>query len=103
MPPQTPLVLTEDPRHFELPAGKRCGLLARNTPAPGVAGRFAKVEVLPPSRGDLDGAANRLYHLLRALDAAGLHLIVAQSVPETGIGIAIQERLRRAAAATRRP
>lgn len=62
-----------------------------------VAG-FQKVEVL--SRvGDLKEAAMNLFTKLRLLDAMGLREIVAESVPETGIGAAIMDRLRKAAAA----
>jgi L-threonylcarbamoyladenylate synthase len=35
---------------------------------------------------------------MRRLDEAGLDRIVAEPVPETGIGAAIMERLRKAAA-----
>jgi L-threonylcarbamoyladenylate synthase len=46
---------------------------------------------------DLDEAARRLYAELRALDAAGADVIVAELPPEVGIGAAIADRLRRAA------
>jgi L-threonylcarbamoyladenylate synthase len=48
--------------------------------------------------GDLRAAAATLFAKLRALDEAGLDLIVAESVPEHGLGIAIMDRLRKAAA-----
>jgi L-threonylcarbamoyladenylate synthase len=35
---------------------------------------------------------------MRRLDEAGLDLIVAEEIPESGIGAAIMERLRKAAA-----
>jgi L-threonylcarbamoyladenylate synthase len=35
---------------------------------------------------------------MRRLDEARLELIVAEPVPETGLGVAIMERLRKAAA-----
>jgi L-threonylcarbamoyladenylate synthase len=46
---------------------------------------------------DLEEAARRLYAELRALDAAGADVIVAELPPEVGIGAAIADRLRRAA------
>jgi len=46
---------------------------------------------------DLDEAARRLYAELRALDAGGADVIVAELPPEIGIGAAIADRLRRAA------
>ncbi len=51
------------------------------------------------SRGqDLREAAANLYGAMRRLDEADLDLIVAEPVPETGLGVAIMERLRKAAA-----
>ncbi|WP_424968209.1 MULTISPECIES: L-threonylcarbamoyladenylate synthase [unclassified Dinoroseobacter] len=49
--------------------------------------------------GDLDEAAAGLFHALRAMDAlaAGRRIAVAP-IPETGLGRAINDRLRRAAA-----
>ena len=75
--------------------GGRVGLLAyRAAPA---GGRFAAVETLSGS-GDLPEAATRLFAALRRLDEAGLDRILVEPVPEQGLGRAIMERLRRAAA-----
>ncbi len=52
---------------------------------------------LSPS-GDLTEAAAHLFGLLRRLDAAGAPTIAVAPVPETGLGEAIVDRLRRAAA-----
>jgi L-threonylcarbamoyladenylate synthase len=38
-----------------------------------------------------------LFRYLRELDEAGVDLILAESVPQQGLGIAINDRLRRAA------
>jgi L-threonylcarbamoyladenylate synthase len=46
---------------------------------------------------DLGEAAARLYGALRALDAAGAQTIAVAPIPETGLGEAINDRLRRAA------
>lgn len=46
---------------------------------------------------DLEEAARTLYARLRALDAAGADVIVAALPPERGLGVAIADRLRRAA------
>ena len=48
-------------------------------------------------RGDLREAAANLFQKLRELDRQNPDLIVAELVPEQGIGAAINERLRRAA------
>lgn len=79
---------------FDL-AGRRSGLLAWNPPPE--SGHFAAVEILSRS-GDLREAAATLFAKLRRLDEAGLDLIIAEPVPETGLGIAIMDRLRKAAA-----
>ena len=49
-------------------------------------------------RGDLDEAAANLFAYLRALDAGGARLIAVAPIPERGLGVAINDRLRRAAA-----
>jgi len=48
-------------------------------------------------QGDLREAAANFFRMLRELDAENLDLIVAECVPEEGIGAAINDRLRRAA------
>jgi len=90
--PRTPLEL-RDSNSPEIPA--RAGLLAWTTPD--VDHGFASVETLSAT-GDLREAAATFFAKLRRLDDAGLELIVAQEVPEHGLGIAIMERLRKAAA-----
>lgn len=47
--------------------------------------------------GDLHEAAARLFHVLRELDRSGADLIVAERFPDEGIGMAINDRLGRAA------
>ena len=49
--------------------------------------------------GDLAEAARNLFAALRELDASGADCIVAEPAPEQGLGRAINDRLRRAAAA----
>ncbi|HEY8903455.1 MAG TPA: L-threonylcarbamoyladenylate synthase [Chthoniobacterales bacterium] len=58
---------------------------------------FAAIEVLSES-GDLREVATNLYAGMRRLDERGLSRILALPVPEEGLGIAIMERLRKAAA-----
>jgi L-threonylcarbamoyladenylate synthase len=48
--------------------------------------------------GELAEAAARLFHHLRALDATGASTIAVAPIPEHGLGEAINDRLRRAAA-----
>lgn len=49
-------------------------------------------------QGNLDEAASLLFSLLRQLDATGVHNIAVAPIPDTGLGVAINDRLRRAAA-----
>ena len=91
--PRTPLrVVLADSVPLEERA--RAGLLAFRAPAaePG----YAAVRVLAAD-GDLRRAAAVLFEALHELDALGLERIDAEQVPETGIGRAIADRLRRAA------
>lgn len=90
--PRTPLRLLPT----AWPAGARAGLLAWRRDRP-PALTAARTEFLSAA-GDLREAAANLFAGLRRLDAAGLDLLVAETVPETGLGVAINERLRRAAA-----
>ena len=48
-------------------------------------------------RGDLDEAAANLFGHLRALDGKGVRAIAVMSIPDDGLGEAINDRLRRAA------
>ncbi|MFW6059020.1 MAG: L-threonylcarbamoyladenylate synthase [Phycisphaeraceae bacterium] len=56
-----------------------------------------ELETLSP-QGELTEAAANLFAALHRLDAAGVDLIVAELAPEQGLGRAINDRLRRAAA-----
>lgn len=49
-------------------------------------------------RGDLKEAAAHLFAHLRALDATGAATICVAPIPERGLGAALNDRLRRAAA-----
>ena len=53
--------------------------------------------VLAPD-GELHTAASRLFGALRTLAALEVDIILAEVLPETGLGRAINDRLRRAAA-----
>lgn len=70
------------------------GLLAFG---PAVPSGAAMTLNLSPS-GDLTEAAANLFAYLRRLDAAGLRSIAVMPIPERGLGRAIRDRLRRAAA-----
>lgn len=81
--------------------------LAVTDPAPGeallafgAAPAHQPVINLSPT-GDLVEAAANLFAALRALDSAGTGTIAVMPIPETGLGEAINDRLRRAAAPRR--
>jgi L-threonylcarbamoyladenylate synthase len=80
--------------------GERVGLLAASAAgrvaAEAAGGPFVAVEVLDAD-GDLVGTAARLFDALHALQAADLSRIVAEPVPDVGLGRAVMDRLRRAA------
>ena len=58
----------------------------------------ARVSANLSPTGDLVEAASNLFAMLHMLDATDCTAIVAMSVPEQGLGLAINDRLRRAAA-----
>lgn len=94
--PRTLLVLESKIESFVIPRGKRAGALRWKEIE---TGPFAEVRTLSAA-GDLREAAANLFRYLRELDDATLDLIVAEAVPEEGLGRAIMDRLRHAAAPT---
>lgn len=73
-------------------AGKRVAVISFST-----AYAAHRNEVLSP-KGDLAEAARRLFAVLRELDASDADVILAERFPDEGLGRAINDRLRRAAA-----
>ncbi len=99
--PRTPLILLTKPSDFVPEEGKRYGLLSyRGEENDGYLDlhEWEMIESLSPGNGKLAEAAIRLFFLMRQLDEAGLDAIVVEPVSETGLGVAIMDRLRRAAA-----
>jgi L-threonylcarbamoyladenylate synthase len=100
--PLTPLVLLENPAGFKPEPGRKYGLLSYrgedDNPYVNLHD-WEVIESLSPGSGKLAEAAIRLFHIMRVLDEAGLDAIIAEPVSETGLGVAIMDRLRRASAA----
>jgi L-threonylcarbamoyladenylate synthase len=71
---------------------QRCGVISFTTHHPAW-----RTEVLSP-QGDLGEAARNLFAALRALDTSDADVILAEEFPDEGLGRAINDRLRRAAA-----
>lgn len=90
--PNTPLFLV--PPGTSMSPG-RTGLLAF-TSSPGDEA-YSTTEILSPT-GDFREAAANLFAALHRLDSKSLDAIVARPFPERGLGAAINDRLRRAAA-----
>jgi len=89
--PRTPLRLDAE----NVAAGE--ALLAFGpSPIPGAAGVKAALNL--SNSGDLIEAAANLFSYLRTLDAAGAPMIAVMPVPHAGLGEAINDRLKRAAA-----
>lgn len=102
--PRVPLMLFEKPEEFVPEEGKKYGLLSyRGEEKDGYLGRhdWSVVEIMSPGSGKITEAAVRFFFLLRKLDDSGVDAIVAEPVAERGIGVAVMDRLRRAAAAHR--
>jgi L-threonylcarbamoyladenylate synthase len=91
--PKTPLRLVKDFDSFLPKPNQHCALLAWN--AIENDERFIAIRNLSERKDLREGAANLFRHL-RELDALDVDLIVAEPVPDRGLGAAIMDRLRRA-------
>jgi L-threonylcarbamoyladenylate synthase len=78
------------------PHGLRVGVLAADEEAPAFAGLPVEVATLGSAR-ELDAVARALFARLRELDGRGVDLILARELPAAGLGLAIGDRLYRAA------
>lgn len=92
--PRTPIKILQD-KKFKIPGDTRIGLLAFTPPKEKLP--YEMVEILS-SQGDLREATGNFFSCLHRLDKAGLDVIYAEPVAETGLGRAIMDRLRRASA-----
>ena len=93
--PETPLLLCERGTLSSLPDAPDEGRLYFS--APGTAGISSgnRTRVLSMT-GDLCEAAANLFDMLHELDSMGLKLIRAEEAPGTGLGEAINDRLKKA-------
>lgn len=97
--PVTPLRLLEKPEDFVPKPGKSYALLSYKgeDDSPWVCRHeWDRVEALSPGSGKLAEAAIRLFFTMRLLDESGVDEIIAEPLSETGLGVAIMDRLRRA-------
>jgi L-threonylcarbamoyladenylate synthase len=98
--PRTPLRLLSKPSDFTPEEGKRYALMSyRGEEKDGYLdlADFEEIMVLSPGNGKLPEAAVRFFYILRTLDQLGVDEIIAEPMFEHGMGIAMMDRLRRAA------
>jgi len=91
--PRTPIILDRWKKPLKRYKERKIGFLLFREPKKSF--KFDHIEVLS-KKGDLREAAANLFSAIRRLDALTLDLIVAEPVPEMGLGRAIMDRLRRA-------
>jgi len=92
--PRTPLILCESLEEtIKKHQGKKMAILCFSKRT--TAGVFVQ-EVLSVN-ADLDDAARNLFKTLRSLDRKNAAVIIAEMVPDKGLGRAINDRLKRAA------
>jgi L-threonylcarbamoyladenylate synthase len=84
-----------------LARGERVGALVADEEAAWLADLPVTLARLGPSE-DLASISRRLYAALRELDGAGLDVLLAHTYGRAGLGLAIEDRLRRAAGGTLR-
>lgn len=98
--PRKPMLLVAPGKSFAPREGVRYGLLSYEGASDlATEGDWVEVMAMSPGNGRLAEAAVRLFALMRQMDEhPGIDVIVAESVPETGLGHAIMDRLRRASA-----
>lgn len=96
--PEKPLLLHNPREPFEPREGVTYGLISYQGDSP-LSQQECWVEVMPlsPGSGRLAEAAVRLFAVMRAMDERpDVDVIVAEELPETGLGCAMMDRLRRA-------
>jgi len=92
---RTPLVLTDDiEAAFDQHINQRLGLLTFDTTYDALA--FTQRKLLS-KQSNLDEAAQNLFKFMRELDEMQLDVIIAETLPNKGLGRAMNDRLRRAA------
>jgi len=90
--PRTPILLDWSEMDCDNLTNRRIGFLGFQEPRFSLT--FTHVEVLSQT-GDLREAAAKLFSAIRRLDGLNLDLILAEKIPEIGLGTAIMDRLRR--------
>ena len=99
--PTKPLIICDPRQPFTPKPGVAYGLISYQGDSPLAAQDcWAEVMALSPGSGRLAEAAVRLFAVMRSMDELeSVQVIVAEQLPETGLGCAMMDRLRRASAA----
>jgi L-threonylcarbamoyladenylate synthase len=95
--PTTPLYLVDDVRQYQ--GCEDVGVLLSEDIGVSFKGPVAYIS----EDKDSEKAAMRLYWAIRKLDGMGLRFMVCSLLPEQGIGVAINNRLRKAATKKAQP
>ncbi len=90
---KAPLVIGDIPNLCQKYSGSRVGILSFKHDYSEIATNNI---VLSPS-GSLNEAAANLFSAMRKLDAAGLDIILTENFPDQGVGMAMNDRIARAA------
>lgn len=89
-----PFYLGDVDLHFLENKGKRIGIISFEK---SYSALNPAVEILLSNRGNLNEAAAALFSAMRNMDSANVDIIIAERFPDEGIGMAINDRLERAA------
>ena len=92
--PRTRLIVIDHGKSAEPFAGLRFGLLTAGKQP--FSGRFARIESLCDDE-NLQTCAANFIAAMRSLDSFDLDVIIAHEFPAHGLGVALNDRLRRAA------
>lgn len=96
--PNATVIILEKDQEFTAEEGKSYALLTyRGDSKWEEAHEWVAQEALSPGSGKLAEAGVRLFHMLRKLDDAKPDYILVEPLTETGVGVAMMDRLRRAA------
>lgn len=92
--PKTDFILTRNVHEkLEWYSGKKIGLLLFNSYLPQIEKKY---QIVLSEESDLKLAASKLYNAMHQLDKMNLDIIIAERLPEYGLGISINDRLERA-------
>ncbi len=92
--PGAPVILGTIPALIKKYSHKKLGTISLNTLVDSIP---RERQLILSERQDMEEAARNLFAGMRYLDRLHLDLIIAELVPEKGLGLAINDRLRRAA------